>query len=129
MIRRESLLKKKAIAAMAGIVMLLLAASCHAQTPLELDSAQRSDTCTNCNENATSLQSFDDADLSNSSINPALGAPELVSPFGTQNSGKLTYTWRGVGGGQNYCLVVKDNQRGWSLSNAAMRCRLKRHTP
>jgi hypothetical protein len=108
MIRRESLQKKRAIAAMAGIMMLLLAASCHAQTPLELDSTQSSDTCTNCNENASNLQSFDDADLSNSSINPGLGAPELVSPFGTQNSGKLTYTWRGVGGSQNYCLVVKD---------------------
>ncbi|MDD2754905.1 MAG: hypothetical protein PHS80_05175 [Methanothrix sp.] len=108
MIRRESLQKKRAIAAMAGIMMLLLAASCHAQTPLELDSAHSSDTCTNCNENATSLQGLGDADLSNSSIGPGLGAPELVSPSGTQNSGKLTYTWRGVSGGQNYCLVVKD---------------------
>jgi hypothetical protein len=111
MIRRESLQKKRAIAAMAGIIMLLLAASCHAQMPLELDSAQRSDTCTNCNENATNLQGLGDADLSNSSIDPGLAAPELVSPSGTQNSGKLTYTWRGGGGIQNYCLVVKDNQK------------------
>jgi len=95
---------------MAGIMMLLLAASCHAQTPLELDSAQSSDTCTNCNENASVLQGLDDADLSNSSINPGLSAPKLVSPSGTQDSGKLTYTWRGVDASQNYCLVVKDNK-------------------
>jgi hypothetical protein len=108
MIRRESLQKKRAIAAMAGIMMLLLAASCHAQTPLELDNAHSSDTCTDCNENATSLQGLDDAGLSSSPIGPSLGSPELVSPSETQNSGKLTYTWRGVSGGQNYCLVVKD---------------------
>ena len=37
MIRRESLQKKLAIAAMAGMLMLLLAASCFAQTPLDIE--------------------------------------------------------------------------------------------
>ncbi len=110
MIRRESLQKKRTIEAMAGIMMLLLAASCYAQTPLELDSAQSSDTCTNCNENASSLQGLDDAGLSGSLIGPSLGAPELVSPSGTQNSGKLTYTWKGVSGSQSYCLEVRNDR-------------------
>jgi hypothetical protein len=107
MIRRESLQKKPAIAAMAGMLMLLLAASCFAQTPLK-NSGQED--CTNCDASTSSLQSLEDTDLSNSSIRIDLGAPELISPFGIQNSGKLTYTWKAVTGSQNYCLVVKDNQ-------------------
>jgi len=107
MIRRESLQKKLAIAAMAGMLMLLLAASCVAQTPLKLSELEN---CTNCGANASGLQSSEDTDLSSASISSDREAPELVSPLGIQNSGKLTYTWKAVTGSQNYCLVVKDSQ-------------------
>ncbi|OPY48601.1 MAG: hypothetical protein A4E49_03479 [Methanosaeta sp. PtaU1.Bin112] len=110
MIKRQLLRKKQAIAAMTGILMLLLAASCLAQTPLEKDGAGNSDTCTNCNDDSSGLLITNDTDLSEFSIGPDLGAPELVSPWGIQNSGKLTYTWKGVSGSQTYCLVVKDSQ-------------------
>jgi hypothetical protein len=51
-----------------------------------------------------------DTDLSSVSISSDHEAPELVSPLGIQNSGKLTYTWKAVTGSQKNCLVVKDNQ-------------------
>jgi hypothetical protein len=108
MIRRESLQKKLAIAAVAGMLMLLFAAPCFAQTPLK-NSGQED--CASCNENSSSLQDLGDAGLSGSSIGPDIDAPELVSPYGIQNSGKLTYTWKGVSRSQSYCLVVKDNQK------------------
>ncbi len=108
MIRRESLKKNLAIAALAGMLMLLLATPCFAQTPLQ-NSGQES--CTNCNANDPRLQILDDTDLSNSSISLDLAPPELVSPFGIQNSGKLTYTWKGVSTSQSYCLVVKNDQK------------------
>jgi hypothetical protein len=104
MIRRYALQKKLAIAAMVGM-MMLLAVSCGGQTPL-MNSGQED--CTSCIANKSILQGLGDAGLSGSSMGPTLGAPEPVSPLGTQNSGKLTYTWRGMGGVQNYCLVVKD---------------------
>ena len=107
MIKRESMQKKRAIATIAGMLMLLLAAPCFAQTPQE-NSEQEN--CTNCNENASRLQSLDDTDLSNSSIRLDLGAPELVSPFGIQNRGKLTYIWKGVSGSQSYCLEVRNDR-------------------
>lgn len=107
MIRRESLQKKLAIAAVAGMLMLLFAAPCFAQTPLK-NSGQED--CASCNENTSSLQSLDDTDLSNSSVSPGLDAPELVSPSGIQNSGKLSYTWKGVSGSQSYCLEVRNDR-------------------
>jgi hypothetical protein len=106
MIKRQSMQKKRAIAAVAGMLMLLLAASCFAQTTL--NSGQEK--CPICNANTSSLQSSDDTDLSSASISPDLAAPELISPFGIQNSGKLTYTWKAVTGSQNYYLTVKDDQ-------------------
>lgn len=113
MIRRESLKKNLAIAALAGMLMLLLATPCFAQTPLQ-NSGQES--CTNCNANDPRLQILDDTDLSNSSISLDLAPPELVSPFGIQNSGKLTYTWKGVSTSQSYCLVVKNDQNRFVVS-------------
>jgi hypothetical protein len=99
MIKRESLQKNLAIAAMAGILMLLLTASCVAQLSLDPGSLEN---CTNCNENT--------------SIRLDLGAPELVSPFGIQNSGKLTYVWKGVDSSKEYCLEVRDNQNNVVIS-------------
>ena len=107
MIKRESLQKKLAIAAMAGMLMLLLAVSCVAQTPLEMGGPEN---CTDCSANASSSQGLGNTDLSNLSIRQDLEAPELVSPSGIQNTGKLTYIWNGVGGSQNYCLEVRDDR-------------------
>jgi hypothetical protein len=106
MIKRESLHKKLAIAAMAGMLMLLLAASCVAQTPLNMS---RQENCTNCSANASSSPGLDDTDLSTSSIRQHLEAPELVSPSGIQNTGRLTYIWRGVDASRSYCLEVRDD--------------------
>ncbi len=58
MIKRESLQKKLAMAAMAGMLMLLLAASCVAQTPLEMGGPEN---CTDCSANASSSQGLDNA--------------------------------------------------------------------
>jgi len=107
MFRRKSLKKKQAIAAMAGMLMLLLAASCFAQTPLESDGTPSEDTCTDCNEDSSDLLVQDNADLSNF---PISAAPVLVSPSGIQNSGMLTYSWRAVNGALSYCLTVKDDR-------------------
>ena len=107
MIKRESLQKKLAMAAIAGMLMLLLAASCVAQTPLEMGGPEN---CTDCSANASSSQELDNTDLSNLSIRQDLEAPELVSPSGIQNTGKLTYIWNGVGRSQNYCLEVRDDR-------------------
>jgi hypothetical protein len=107
MIKRESLHKKLAIAAMAGMLMLLLAASCVAQTPLDMSEPEN---CTNCSANVSSSPVLDDTDLSTSSIRQDLEAPELVSPSGIQNTGRLTYIWKGVGGSRNYCLEVRDER-------------------
>lgn len=110
MFRRKSLKKKRAIASMAGMLMLLLAASCFAQTPLESDSTQSADACTDCNEDSSSLLVQDNTDLSNIQISPNLGAPELVSPSGIQYRGMLTYTWKAVSGALSYSLKVKDER-------------------
>lgn len=107
MIKRESLQKKLAIAAVAGILMLLLAAPCFAQTTLDLGGPEN---CTSCGANSSSSQGLDDTDLSNSSISPDLEAPELISPFGIQNSGMLTYVWKGVGGSRDYYLEVRNDR-------------------
>lgn len=96
MFRRKPLRRMRAIAAIAGMLILLLTASCFAQAPLESDSSQSEGTCTECNED--------------SSISPSIGGPELVSPDGVQNSGKLTYTWNAVAGSQSYCLAVMDDR-------------------
>jgi hypothetical protein len=111
MFRRKSLQKKRTIAAIAGMLMLMLAASCSAQPPLESDSPHSPGTCTECNEDTSRLQILSDANLSNSSISPNIGGPELISPSGIQNSGKLTYNWKAMGGGQSYYLVVMDNRK------------------
>jgi hypothetical protein len=107
MIRRESLQKKLAMAAIAGMLMLLLAASCVAQTPLEMSGPEN---CTNCSANASSSQDLGHTDLSTPSIRQDLEAPELVSPSEIQNTGKLTYIWKGVDRSQNYCLEVRDDR-------------------
>ncbi|MDD4352753.1 MAG: hypothetical protein PHU71_07325 [Candidatus Gracilibacteria bacterium] len=107
MIRRKSLQMKLAIATVVGMIMLLFAAPCFAQTPLK-NSGQED--CASCSTNASSLQSLDDTDILNSSISLDLEAPELVSPSGIQKSGKLTYTWKGVSGSQSYCLEVRNDQ-------------------
>ncbi|MDQ1262133.1 MAG: hypothetical protein QG575_1314 [Euryarchaeota archaeon] len=110
MIKRESLQKKLAIAAMAGMLMLLLTASCVAQTPLK-NSGQEN--CTNCNANASSSQSLDDATqktvLSNASVRQDLEGLQLIEPAGIQNSGKLTYRWMDDGECMFYCLEVRDD--------------------
>ena len=36
--------------------------------------------------------------------------PSFYRLSGIQNSGKLTYTWNGVSGSKDYCLVVKNDQ-------------------
>ncbi len=87
--------------------MLLLAASCFAQTPLENSEPEN---CTSCNADTSSLQSVDDTDLSNSSTHLDLEAPELISPFGIQNNGKIAYSWKGVSKSQSYCLEVRDDR-------------------
>ena len=111
MIKRESLQKKLAMAAIAGMLMLLLAASCVAQTPLEMSGPEN---CTDCSANASSSPGLDDAvqetDLSNASISQELGAADLVSPSGILNTGKPTYVWEGVDGSQYYCLEVRDDR-------------------
>ncbi|MEI6103105.1 MAG: hypothetical protein WCP70_04100 [Methanothrix sp.] len=111
MIKRESLQKKLAIAAMAGMLMLLLAASCVAQTPLKMSGPEN---CTNCSANASSSPGLDDAAretvLANASVRQVLEAPELISPSETVKTGKLTYSWYAVGGCQYYCLEVRDGQ-------------------
>ncbi|MHB8117747.1 MAG: hypothetical protein ACYDHX_03320 [Methanothrix sp.] len=111
MIKKESLQKKLAIAAMAGMLMLLLAVSCVAQTPLEIGGPEN---CTDCSGNVSSSPGLDDAAqetvLSNASVSQDLEAPELLSPSGIKNTGKLTYTWYAVDGCQYYCLEVRDDQ-------------------
>jgi len=107
MIKRESLQKKLAMAAIAGMLMLLLAASCVAQTSLDMGEPEN---CTNCSANVSSSLVLDDPDLSTSSIRQDLEAPELVSPLGIQNTGGLTYIWKGVDGSRSYCLEVRDDR-------------------
>ena len=87
--------------------MLLLAASCVAQTPLKMSGPEN---CTNCSANASSSQDLGHTDLSNPSIRQDLEAPELVSPSGIQNTGRLTYIWKGVDGSRSYCLEVRDDR-------------------
>ncbi len=110
MIKRESLQKKLAIVAVAGMLMLLLAASCVAQTPLKMS---ESENCTNCSANAFSSPDLGDfaqeTELANLSVSQGLVAPELVSPSGILNTGNPTYTWNGVDGCQYYCLEVRDD--------------------
>jgi hypothetical protein len=101
--------KKRAIAAIAGMLMLL-AASCFAQAPLESDSSPSQENCTDCSEDSSNLQVQDNTDLSNFPTSPNLGGPEPVSPSGIQNSGKLTYAWKAVSGSMSYCLTVKDDR-------------------
>jgi hypothetical protein len=111
MIKRESLHKKLAIAAMAGMLMLLLAASCVAQTPLDMSEPEN---CTNCSANASSSPGLDDAVremvLVNASVRQELETPILDLPSGIVKTGKLAYTWYAVGGCQYYCLEVRDGQ-------------------
>ena len=91
MIRRESLQKKLAMAAIAGMLMLLLAASCVAQTPLKMSGPEN---CTNCGTNVSSSPSSKDAiletGLSNTSVSPVFEGPVLGEPEGIKNTGKLT---------------------------------------
>jgi len=111
MIKRESLHKKLAMAAMAGMLMLLLAASCVAQTPLNMSGQEN---CTNCSGNASSSPGLDNAALetifSNASVRQDLDILELLGPFGIQNSGKLTYRWVDDSSCMFYCLKVMDDQ-------------------
>jgi len=126
MIRRESLQKKLAMAAIAGMLMLLLAASCVAQTPLEVGGPEN---CTDCSGNASADQTLDgsiaedeassspgfenavqEMDSSNASISQALGAADLVSPSSILNTGRPTYVWEGVSSSQYYCLEVMDDR-------------------
>jgi hypothetical protein len=111
MIKRESLHKKLAIAAMAGMLMLLLAASCVAQTPLKMGGQEN---CTNCSANASSSPGLDDAAretvLANASVRQVLEAPLLDSPFGIVKTGKLTYRWEDEDNCMFYCLEVRDDQ-------------------
>jgi len=111
MIKRESLQKKLAIAAMAGMLMLLLAVSCVAQTPLKMSGSEN---CTNCSANASSSPGLENAapetDLSNASVGLDLEASEPVSPSGIVRTGKLTYRWVGESSCMFYCLEVRDDQ-------------------
>ncbi|MDD1748934.1 MAG: hypothetical protein LUO89_03565 [Methanothrix sp.] len=125
MIKQRSLQKKLAMASVAGILMLLLAASCIAQTPLEISGPER---CTDCSADdsvdqaeegsiteaeASSSPGFENAvqetDLSNVSVRQELEACSLVSPFGIQNTGRPTYVWNAVDGCLYYCLEVIDD--------------------
>jgi len=102
-----------AISVIAGMLMLLLAVSCVALTPLEM-SGQKN--CTNCSANSSISPGFVDAakeaDSSNSSVGQVLAAPVLKGPKGILNSGELTYQWVPVNGCQYYCLEIKDHQKG-----------------
>jgi hypothetical protein len=110
MIKRESLQEKLAIAAMAGMLVLLLAVSCVAQTPLDMSKPEN---CTNCSANASSSPGLDYAAqetvLSNASVGQDLDEFELLGPSGIKNSGKLTYRWRDESSCTFYCLEVKDD--------------------
>ena len=97
MIKRESLQKKLAMAAIAGMLMLLLAASCVAQTPLENErTGELHELQCQRFQFAGLENAVQETDLSNASISQDLEAPELVSPSGIQNTGRLTYIWEGV---------------------------------
>jgi hypothetical protein len=69
MIKRESLQEKLAIAAMAGMLVLLLAVSCVAQTPLDMSKPEN---CTNCSANASSSPGLDYAAQETVLSNPNL---------------------------------------------------------
>jgi hypothetical protein len=116
MIKRESLHKKLAIAAMAGMLMLLLAALCVAQTPLNQTPLNMGgqENCTNCSANASSSPGLDNVAqetvLANASVRQVLEAPLLKEPKGIKNTGKLTYRWVDDGNCMFYCLEVMDGQ-------------------
>jgi hypothetical protein len=107
MIKCKSLQKKTAIAAVAGILMLLLAATCLAQTPLDMGAPAN---CTDCSANASAgpAGSSSMIDLSSASVSLALEPPELVSPSGVLNTGRPTYTWYGADDCRYYGLEVRD---------------------
>ncbi|MCX6676689.1 MAG: hypothetical protein NTU95_01925 [Methanothrix sp.] len=89
MIKRKSLQKKQAFAAVAGMLMLLLAASGVAQTSSEMHAVQ---------------------EMNSSNAPVSLAAPDLVSPSGILNTGKPTYVWKSVNSCLYYCLEVRDDQ-------------------
>jgi len=107
MIKRESLQKRLA---MAGLLMLLLAASCLAQISMEMGGQE---ICANYSANASSLPGLEDAvqemNSSNAYVNQDLGPAKLVSPSGILNTGKPTYVWESVDGCLYYCLEVRNN--------------------
>jgi len=107
MIQRESLQRKLATAATAGMLLLLLAASCVAQTPLKMSGLEN---CTNYSANASSLPDLRGADSSSASAPQNFGKTVLISPSGIQNTGKLTYKWVDDSGCMFYCLEVRDHR-------------------
>ncbi|MCX6673255.1 MAG: hypothetical protein NTY37_05710 [Methanothrix sp.] len=108
MIKRKSLQKKLAIAAVAGMLVLLLAASCVAQTSLEISGPEN---CMDCSANASSSPGLENAvqEMNSSNAPVSLAAPGLVSPSGILNTGKPTYVWKGVNSCLYYCLEVTDD--------------------
>jgi hypothetical protein len=101
MVKRKPLQK---MPAMAGMIILLLAASCAAQTSSEIKGAE------NRIADASSSPGLENAvQEMNSSVSRAIAAPELVSPSAVLNTGKPTYIWKGVNGCMYYCLEVRDN--------------------
>jgi len=93
------------------MLMLLLAALCVAQTPLNMSGQEN---CTNCSANASSSPGLDNAAqetvLANASVRQVLEAPVLKGPKGIKNTGKLTYRWEDDGNCMFYCLEVRDDR-------------------
>ena len=81
--------------------MLSLAALCVAEPSQNISDEEN---CTGLGEIAAQVTG-----LSNASSGPNLAAPDLISPSGVVNTGKPTYTWKGVTGCIYYCLMVKDD--------------------
>jgi hypothetical protein len=122
MIKRESLHKKLAIAAMAGMLMLLLTITCVAQTPLVINVTEN---CSDCSANASANGNEDGSmTYAGTSHSPGLedtvqempvtvgaansvpGRATLVSPKDTIGSKNPTFVWRCVPGSTQYRIKV-----------------------
>lgn len=94
MIKHKSLKKRLEIAAMAGILMLLLGASCIAQTPLDTNSSE------SCICPCMEMDSGDCIYFS------APGQATLVSPRDAIGTANPTFVWNPVVNCTKYCLKV-----------------------
>jgi len=100
MINRDSLRKRLKAAAIAAM-LLMLAACCVAQVP-------SNETAPGNSSPPIELGAYvaEAGDIAQ----PAIKAPELVSPSGILNTGAPTYVWKSVAASQYYCLEVRDDR-------------------